>query len=1028
MAEIRCPMCAKPNPEELDVCQFCEARLRPLIIQPSQTEREDELPYWLKANQEDKPDNEDIQPEEEAEGAEDSQDWLARFRSDSEIEEEQPLDQEPESAADEDESDGGEGDWMQRFRSLRDADNGFESEASATEPDDESLSEFASEPTMENGNIAPEEPELSDWLDRFRQDQGVEDTSEPDQDALPDWIPSEPSDEIGEEPQLPAEDEETPDWLAELGIEGETRAPKAAEPALESEHPDWIPSESSDEIGEEPQLPAEDEETPDWLAELGIEGETPAPEAAEPALESELPDWIPSEPSDEIEEEPQLPAEDEETPDWLAELGIEGETPAPKAAEPVLEGELPDWITSESRDEIEAEPELQAEDEETPDWLAALGIEGETPAPEAAEPALESELPDWTTGEPSDEIEAKPELQAEAEETPDWLAELSIAYDKATQEEAEPSMEGELPDWLSGAHLDETEPQDQEEEIPDWVSEPDARSRFPSAEGDIESEWFYEPEQEGPEEVEAPQRPGDQLPDWIYEPAEAIEPSSQETPDMFSVQDQEPVSGEDEDLQGWFSELEKDAVLSDESAPEGAVPVADEDMPGWLKNLGSVVTGTVEDEEIPLVTDGGISPFVGQDDLEEDFLDAESLPEWLSPQASTPEEPEPKGESDLTPAELPGWLAAMRPVDVKKPKTPVDEGGVESAGPLAGLHSVLPAEPEITHFKKPPVYSAKLQVTSSQKAHADLFHKMLSAGEGIEPVPTSPLITTQHAFRWLVAFIFIISIGIFIIGGGEFFPPPGNTGIPDSTYAASKIINTIPDQAPVLLAFDYEPGIAGEMNAAAASLVDHLMLKGARLTLVSTLPAGPAMAEYFIQTIQKQHDYTSGMQYINLGYLPGGATGLLSFAQTPEWVFPLSYNGVPPWETAPLQDVEKLSDFALVVVITENPEDARAWIEQVQPRLEDTPLLTVLSAQAEPMVRPYFSSEPNAQVNGIVSGLFGGAAYEVAVGRTNLGRTYWDAFSVGLIIALGAILIGGIVSGIQMLLPRDKNNSRGERS
>jgi hypothetical protein len=341
---------------------------------------------------------------------------------------------------------------------------------------------------------------------------------------------------------------------------------------------------------------------------------------------------------------------------------------------------------------------------------------------------------------------------------------------------------------------------------------------------------------------------------------------------------------------------------------------------------------------------------------------------------------------------------------------------------------VLPAEPEVSSFKKPPVYSAKLQVTSSQKTHADLFHQMLLEDEGTTPVPTAPLITSQHAFRWLMAFILIISVGIFIIGGGGFFPPPGNAAIPDSTYAASKIINTISDQAPVLLAFDYEPGIAGEMNAAAAALVDHLMLKGARLTLVSTLPTGPAMAEYFIQTIQKQHDYASGSDYINLGYIPGGATGLLSFAQTPAWVFPLSYNGIPPWKTAPLQDIEKLSDFALIVVITEDPEDARAWIEQVQPRIGDTPLLTVLSAQAEPMVRPYFGSDPNAQVKGIVSGLFGGTAYEAAVGRDNLGRTYWDAFSVGLIITLGAILIGGVVSVIKILLPRDKNNAGGERS
>jgi hypothetical protein len=698
--------------------------------------------------------------------------------------------------------------------------------------------------------------------------------------------------------------------------------------------------------------------------------------------------------------------------------------------EPALEIEIPDWVPEAPADEIEAEPALEGEDEETPDWLSELGIEGEDEVPEEVEPALEAEIPDWVSEAPSDETEAELEYESQGEETPEWLTELSIAYDKAAQEEAEPSIEGEPPEWLSGTSPDEVDAEaelvGEADEIPDWLSDLDTRAGHPV----IGDEIDIEPEEEKLEAVQEPPRPGDQLPEWVSDSGEVIEPDSEEIPDLLTVpgQDLDIVPREDEDLQGWLSELEQDTALPGEPAPSTAFADTGEDIPSWLKNLGSVVTGTVEEDDTADVKESGISPFVGQGEFEDDFIDAEGLPEWLSPETESAEDHEPKDEADLTPAELPGWLAAMRPVDVKRPKTPLDEGRVESAGPLAGLRSVLPAEPEITRFKKPPVYSSKLQVTGSQKAHAELFHEMLSIDEAVEPIPPSPLISPQHALRWLIAFILIISIGIFVIGGGEFLPLPGNAAIPDTTYAASKIISAIPNRAPVLLAFDYEPGITGEMNAAAAALVDHLMLKGARLTLVSTLPTGPALAEYFIQTIQSQHDYTPGLQYINLGYIPGGAAGLLSFAQTPEWVFPLSYSGVSPWETTPLEGVTSLSDFALVVVITEDPEDARVWIEQVQPRIEGTPMLTVVSAQAEPLVRPYFRSDQNAQVSGIVSGLMGGAAYELAVGRTNLGRIYWDAFSVGLIIALGAILVGGMVNVIQLLLQRYSNNSSGERS
>ena len=66
MAEIKCPMCSKPNPEDLEVCQFCEARLKPVTdelarsqppIHPGDEpidvptgELEPVLPQWLQAS------------------------------------------------------------------------------------------------------------------------------------------------------------------------------------------------------------------------------------------------------------------------------------------------------------------------------------------------------------------------------------------------------------------------------------------------------------------------------------------------------------------------------------------------------------------------------------------------------------------------------------------------------------------------------------------------------------------------------------------------------------------------------------------------------------------------------------------------------------------------------------------------------------------------------------------------------------------------------------------------------------------
>lgn len=192
---------------------------------------------------------------------------------------------------------------------------------------------------------------------------------------------------------------------------------------------------------------------------------------------------------------------------------------------------------------------------------------------------------------------------------------------------------------------------------------------------------------------------------------------------------------------------------------------------------------------------------------------------------------------------------------------------------------------------------------------------------------------------------------------------------------------------------------------------------------MSTSSTGPALAEHFITITQDEHKYTTGLQYVNLGYIPAGASGLLSFAKVPQRVTPLSFDGMEAWATNPLEQVTTLSDFELVLVITDNPDTVRTWIEQIQPQLEDTPFVAVVSAQAEPILHPYSRGE-DAQLSGLVSGITGGAAYEQVSEKEHLARTYWDALNYSLIVAIAIILIGSIVSALSTL---SGNKNRGSR-
>jgi ABC-type Fe3+ transport system permease subunit len=85
----------------------------------------------------------------------------------------------------------------------------------------------------------------------------------------------------------------------------------------------------------------------------------------------------------------------------------------------------------------------------------------------------------------------------------------------------------------------------------------------------------------------------------------------------------------------------------------------------------------------------------------------------------------------------------------------------------------------------------------------------------------------------------------------------------------------------------------------------------------------------------------------------------------------------------------------------------------------------VISAQAEPMVRPYVETNP-PQIHGLVIGLSGGASFEDLNGRNGLGQAYWNAFSLGLVAAALLILVGAVVTAGSAVWARTKE-TEGEK-
>lgn len=387
------------------------------------------------------------------------------------------------------------------------------------------------------------------------------------------------------------------------------------------------------------------------------------------------------------------------------------------------------------------------------------------------------------------------------------------------------------------------------------------------------------------------------------------------------------------------------------------------------------------------------------------------MPDWLSNPAESAQAgvaPEAITSSDaLAPDVLPSWVEAMRPSDQSLPGMGVTSSDqtLEARGALAGLQGVLPSGAGFTPTSKPKAYSIKLTASEEQQAHAAILEQALAAETSPVALASERALGASRPLRWTIASILFVVALITAFMRTEIFSMP--VGVPKELGYAVSIVQSLPENAPVLVAVDYEPSRAAEMEVAAAPLFDHMMLlKHPRLTFIASNETGAILAERFLAGPLAGHNYQSGVTYVNLGYIAGGQMGIRAFAQNPSFVAPMDIVSQPAWGFPPLQGVTVLNQFAAIIIVTDNADAARIWIEQSGDARGSVPVIVVSSAQAAPMIQPYYDS---GQAAGLVSGLYGGAIIEARYnsGRPGAARSYWDAYSIGMILAMMLTLGGG---------------------
>jgi hypothetical protein len=446
--------------------------------------------------------------------------------------------------------------------------------------------------------------------------------------------------------------------------------------------------------------------------------------------------------------------------------------------------------------------------------------------------------------------------------------------------------------------------------------------------------------------------------------------------------------------------VEEPVTEVDEAGVVAPAAEAEEaEIPDWLESLrpaGVAALGAVAAketvEDVPVEAEETVKPA--------------AVPEWLADlRPGAPEEPEPVAEGiveeagvpdwlvptdadeedTLARAEIPEWLLALKPRELREEEVKEEEEVealpdvleelVEDTGLLIGLQGTLPAEMLIVQPRAAIV--TEVAVPTTDIPQAKLFEEIVGRPPEVAPKeiakPRGDILGLLP--KWLIYIALIIVVTLPLLLGEPLVPRT----IPPSPAVTSlhTAVEAVDSEQPVLLAFDYDPTTSGEMDLVARAIVGHLMDRGARIVIVSLLPAGPATAQSLLDDMASQRpEYADsyGTRYINLGFLPGESAAVRLLSQSVPAALPKDLQGTRLSELPAIDGIASIQDFDLVIELAAEQRTLRWWIEQASAPYE-VPMGAGVSAAIEPMARAYYDTDPQ-QLIGIVGGVPGVAMYE----------------------------------------------------
>ncbi len=671
--------------------------------------------------------------------------------------------------------------------------------------------------------------------------------------------------------------------------------------------------------------------------------------------------------------------------------------------------------------EIPIEGEKPAEDQQSDEWLENLRKKKEEDAKVLGEDFFNR------FGQPANEDESD-ELDSSARDPDQWLTMLSTEGTPPPQDPLQRDGDAPTPEWLemirARINSESGEPQpDNQDQGEDWLNKlrKQTEELKPPPEGLPGWAKTEAPLSDIIEEVAPPEEPVSPLEESNEEPdLPQIEAEISVLPNEPAIPASPPPFFESEAELAAFQPL-------DQKLPEGvdfnpqAPAEPEHPIPEALRNsIPAIDASQFSEELIPSEEE-----LLQMQDEPRDKIPSREIPNWLSSilgeneaeatsmSAVDATQKDQAVDGMVQPGAIPGWVQAMRPTEII---TPQKSGGLEidrhvdENGPLAGIKGTLSGESTIPVYTRVKDYHVGLDAKKKREENISLFKEVVSSEQKESKVPGYRRARAAGTVRWVLAALMTLILVFAMMRGLKPENLPGS--MPKETIQLFQAIGSLQPGDKVLIALDYEPAYAGELEAAVNPVLNHLMVRQADLYIISTSPAGSSLAMKMLAGMSRfpqpaQAPYQSGESFHILGYLPGGQAGIQLLNQGPVKAIPVTPDLVKTSEFPALTEFTSLADFKALLVLSDQPDTVRAWLEQMQINNGQPALWAVVSAQAVPMLRPYVRS---GQLQGLAAGEYGGALYERILQQPGVAWGQWNVYQTGLLTAILLVLLGGALN------------------